>query len=134
VIISWISFTCFFVAALIHIGFFIFEAFLLYKEPVYKSLGYTDQDIQKLRPWAVNQSIYNLALALITFVGLYLIFKKQILLAGAFVSAAGVTMILAGVTLWVTLPRFKKWALVQLLPPTIGFAFLAAHVADRMGL
>ena len=132
-IVSWLSFFCFFVAALAHIGFFIFEVFLLPKPHVYKKFGYTEDSFKLVKIWATNVGFYNLCFALGTLTGLYFIFKKQIMLAGVLTSFCGLSMITAGIALWVTAPHLRRWALLQILPPVIGFAFLAMHVVERLG-
>ncbi len=131
--ISWLSFGFFLLAGVIHLGFFVFEAFLMGRPHIARSLGYGEVEIKAIRPWALNQSVYNLSLALITFFGLWLIFKKQIMISGALVSAAGLTMILAGVTLWFSAPRLRWAAAMQFVPPLLGFVFLILHIKERMG-
>jgi len=132
-LVSWLSFFCFFAAALIHVGFFVFEFFLLPQPEYYKKLGYTDEQMKAVSVWAKNIAIYNLCLALGVFIGLGLIFKKQIMLAGALNSFCGVFMIVAGVSLWVLKPQLKKAAMLQFVPPAIGFLFLALHILERVG-
>lgn len=121
-IVSWISFACFFTAALIHIYFFIFEFFLFPKKESGPAVV-----------WAKNVAIYNLSLAFGVLYGLRLIFQKQIMMAGLIVSFCGLTMLVAGITLWITAPSFRKWALLQAVPPGIGFIFLVFHILDRLG-
>jgi putative membrane protein len=131
-IISWLSFTCFTVAAILHFGFFVFESILLPKPHWYKKMGYTDESFKPVKAWAINQGIYNLCLSLGTLTGLYFIFKKQIMLAGVLTSFCGLTMIATGICLWLTQKKLRKAALLQILPPTIGFLFLTAHIIERI--
>jgi uncharacterized membrane protein len=133
-IVSWLSFICFVIAAFVHIGFFVFEFFFLPKAEIYRPLGYTDETIKPVKIWARNVAIYNLALAVGVFYGLHFIFKKQIMTAGAVTGLCGFTMIAAGITLWVTAPQMRKWALWQALPPIVGFFFLMLHVLERVGV
>lgn len=132
-IYSWISFFVFLVAGLIHFGFFTFEVFYLPRQKVYTKLGYTDEAMKFVKVWAFNVGIYNLCLGLITFYGLYKVVQRDIFVAGALITASGVTMIMAGIALWFSTPKLRKFALLQGLPPLVGFIFLALHVLERMG-
>jgi putative membrane protein len=125
---EWIAFSFFFLAAMIHIGFFVFETFLLQKTSTAKRMGITGDAHKAVKPWAFNQGFYNLFLALGTLSGLYMIFQKKIMTAGALVSFCGLSMIGAGIALWFSIPRLRKFALLQLAPPLIGFIFLFFHV------
>ncbi len=131
--VSWLSFILFFLAAVIHLGFFVFEAFLLRRPEMYKQLGYSAEEIRALQPWALQRGIYNFCLALGVFVGLYLIFKKQIMVAGALVSLSGLTMVAGGIVFWFSSKTARPWALLQVLPPLLGFVFLIIHVLERIG-
>jgi hypothetical protein len=130
-IVSWLSFIAFFIAALIHIGLFAYQIFIL-PQHTNKSLGSELADYSPGRIWANYLAAYHLSLALGVFCGLYLIFKKQIMLAGALTSFCGLTMIIAGTTLAYTNKKLLKIALLQIIPPLIGFLFLIAHVVDRL--
>ncbi len=125
---EWISFFFFFLAALIHVGFFVIESILFQKKDGYKIFKIQPEDHQKVKIWAFNQGFYNLFLAFGTFIGLALIFKKQIMLAGVLTSFCGLSMIGAGIVLWVSAPQLRRGALAQILPPLIGFVFLSFHV------
>ncbi len=125
---KWISYYFFFFAGLVHIGFFFFEAVLIRRTETARRLGLTDDAHAQVKIWAINQGFYNLMLALGTFLGLWLVRQKQVMLAGLLTSFCGITMIVAGVVLFVTAPRLRKWALLQALPPLLGFLFLVSHV------
>lgn len=124
-IVKWISFIFFGLAGFIHIGFFIFESFILPKKD-----GYSPQ----VKIWAFNQGFYNLFLAIAMFMGLYYVRQFDIKTAGAFVSFSGLSMIAAGLVLMYSYRKMWKMALVQMVPPMIGFVFLALHVIDRLSL
>ncbi|MCB0349738.1 MAG: DUF1304 domain-containing protein [Bdellovibrionales bacterium] len=130
---EWISFIFFGMAALIHVGLFILESFLFQKDGAQAKLGLTKEQHAAVKPWALNQGYYNLFLAIGTFVGLSLVLKKQILLAGVLTSFCGLSMMGAGTVLWFTVPRSRKFALLQILPPLIGFAFLFFHISSSIG-
>ena len=119
-IVQWAAFALFFIAALIHMGFFVYEWFYLKADPAVKI-------------WAKNQAVYNLCYAIGTFVGLYYVLKLEVKTAGVVISLFGFFMIVAGATLWFTVPKLRKAALVQAVPPLLGFVFLALHILHRLG-
>lgn len=129
---SWTSFVCFFIGALAHLGFFIFEVGFLPKPSVYQRLGYTDEQMRVIKPWVINQGFYNLCLALGTFYGLANVLQKNIMVAGAVTSVCGFTMLGAGLVLWVSQPRLRRVALIQILPPFFGFFALVIHILERL--
>jgi putative membrane protein len=129
---QWLSFAFFLTAGLIHVGIFIIESILFQKPGGYKWFKVSEQHHAAVKIWAFNQGFYNLFLALGTFVGLYFIFQKQIMLAGLLTSFCGLSMIGAGVALWFSEPKLRRGALLQILPPLFGFATLALHVVDRL--
>ncbi len=127
-IAQWLSFFLFFTAALIHIGFFVIETFLYQKDSAIEKFGLTPEKHKATKVWAFNQGFYNLFLGLGTLWGLSYVLKKQIMVAGALTSFCGFSMIGAGIVLWVTVPNMRKAALLQLLPPLLGFVFLSFHI------
>ncbi len=126
--VEWISFIFFFIAALIHIGFFILESILFQRPDGYKYLKIPAKDHSAIKLWAFNQGFYNLFLGLGTLLGLGFIFQKQVFVAGVLTSFCGLSMIGAGLVLWFSAPPLRRGALIQLLPPLIGFIFLSFHV------
>jgi putative membrane protein len=125
---EWISFFFFAIAGLIHIGFFVAESFLFQKPNGYKLFKLSEKDHAAVKVWAFNQGFYNLFLGLGTFLGLAFIFKKQVMLAGVLTSFCGLSMIGAGLVLWLSAPQLRRGALAQMIPPALGFFFLAFHV------
>lgn len=127
-IAQWISFTMFAIAGLIHIGFFIFESYYLQKSQARQFLKISEIEHQSIRPWALNQGFYNLFLAIGVFIGLSYVRKLQIMMAGLMISFSGACMIVAGVVLFFSVPKMRKFALLQAGFPILGFIFLAIHV------
>ncbi len=125
---EWISFFFFFLAALIHVGFFVFESILLQRPSAQSQLKLSESEFAKVKPWMFHQGFYNLFLAVGVFFGLALIFKKQVVAAGALTGFCGLCMTMAGLLLFIQQPNFRKWALLQFIPPVIGFFFLSFHV------
>lgn len=130
---SWISFSLFAIAAVIHFLFFIFESFVFQKPGAEKLLKLTPEQHKAVKPWAFNQGFYNLMLSLGTFLGLYFVLSKKVMMAGLITSFTGASMIVAGIVLWFSVPTFRKSALVQILPPALGFVFLIIHILRSMG-
>lgn len=125
---EWISFFFFSLAGLIHIFFFVLESFLLQKTDGYRLMKINPSDHAAIKPWAFNQGFYNLFLAVGIFVGLYFVLKTQIQLAGVVTSLFGLGMIGAGIVLFFSAPKLRKGAYLQIMPPLLGFAFLAFHI------
>ena len=119
--VSWLSFACFALAGLIHGGFFIYEVFVLPKH----------QESAVVKIWARNLGVYNFCFAVGTFVGLYFVLKLQVMLAGVLIGFCGISMIIAGLTLWFSAPRLQRFALLQSVPPALGFVFLTFHVLSK---
>jgi len=127
-IIQWVSFFFFFVAAVMHVGFFIIESFLYQKPDGYKFFKISPQDHQATKTWAFNQGFYNLFLALGTFWGLYFVTQKQVMVAGVLTGFCGMSMLAAGVVLWLSAPHLRKAAYYQIIPPLLGFISLSFHI------
>lgn len=127
-IIQWVSFFFFFVAAVMHIGFFVIESFLYQKPEGYKFFKVSPQDHQATKNWAFNQGFYNLFLALGTFWGLYFVTQKQVMVAGVLTGFCGMSMLAAGVVLWFSAPQLRKAAYYQIIPPLLGFISLSFHI------
>lgn len=127
--VQWMSFVCFFVAAVIHVIFFVVESILFQRPDGYSYFKMPEQDHKAAKVWAFNQGFYNLFLAIGTFVGLLMIFQKKIMLAGVLVSFCGMSMLGAGIVLWFSAPHLRRGAYVQIIPPLLGFFFLFFHVA-----
>ena len=126
-IVQWLSFAFFFLAALIHVGFFVMESILFQKPGGHKIFKVTEAEHAAVKVWAFNQGFYNLFIAIGTFVGLTLIFQKQFFVAGIMTGFCGLSMIGAGVVLWFSAPRLRRGALIQMIPPILGFIFLSFH-------
>lgn len=128
-IVQWLSFLFFAVAGLLHILFFVMESILYQRPDGYKLFKTAPEHHSAVKPWALNQGYYNLFLALGTFMGLFFVLRKQIMLAGVLIGFCGLSMIGAGLVLWFSSPSLRRGALIQLVPPALGFFFLSFHIA-----
>jgi len=132
---KWISYFFFALAAFIHLAFFIYESFVLQKSDQAARLGLTADQHKAIKPWVFNQGFYNLFLAIQMLIGLILVNKLRPDIAGPLTGLAGLFMLLAGLILFFTTPRSKEalrtGALIQFIPPALGFFFLIFHVFNR---
>lgn len=112
-----LSLVLFGVSAGLHVLFFVIESILFQKPQGYKYFKMSEQDHKGAKLWALNQGFYNLFFALGMFAGL--IRNDHSLLVFCALSMIG-----AGVVLWVTAPRLLKGALIQMVPPALGLVLL----------
>ena len=125
---KWISYGLFSLAALIHIVFFILESFFLQNAKNVDLFKIKSEDHKAIKTWAMNQGFYNLALALQMIIGLIFVLKGEPKTAGLLVGLSGLTMIMAGIVLFFSAPQLRRGALLQALPPLLGFLFLFSHI------
>ena len=91
-----------------------------------------EHDSPALRLFAVNQGVYNLALAIVVLVGVVLLATAQpaspLAIGGLAVTIAGCSiMVVAGAALALTAPpRMLGAALAQALPPVLAIVLLLA--------
>lgn len=126
--LAWVSFIFFAIAAIVHFSFFILESILFQKPNGYKLFKLKESDHEPVKIWALNQGFYNLFLALGMVVGLYFVIIGRRESAGVLVGFSGLSMIGAGIVLLFTSPNTRRGALLQILPPAIGFFFLLFHI------
>lgn len=118
------------VAALLHVLFFVLES-VLFRRPAGRRLFgmRAEHDSPPLRLFAVNQGVYNLALAIVVLVGIGLLVADAASVAGRALVIAGCSvMVVAGIALALTAPRrMLGAALVQALPPLLAIGALLAR-------
>lgn len=116
-------------AAMLHLLFFVLES-VLFRRPAGRRLFgvRAEHDSPPLRLFAVNQGVYNLALAIVVLVGVGLLVADATSVAGLAVVVAGCSvMVTAGIALAVTAPRrMLGAALAQALPPLLAIVALLA--------
>ncbi len=115
------------IAATLHVAFFVLES-VLFRLPIGRRVFgvRAESDSAPLRLFAVNQGIYNLALAIVVFIGIVLAALEPASIAGIAVIVAGcAVMTVAGAALALTAPlRTLPIALAQGLPPLLAIAAL----------
>jgi putative membrane protein len=127
-IAEWLSFIFFSFGGIVHLVLFIMESVLFQRKGGHRLFGTNEADYSAVKVWAFSQGFYNLFLALGTFVGLSFVLKKQVMLAGVLTGFCGLSMLVAGIVLWLTSPQLRKWAFAQAIPPLLGFLFLYFHI------
>lgn len=118
-------------AAALHVVFFVLES-ILFRRPAGRRLFgvRAEQSSAPLRLFAVNQGIYNLAIAIVAAVGIGLLLTApagdDLAVAGLAVTIAGCSiMVVAGAALALTAPpRLLGAALAQGLPPAAAIVAL----------
>ncbi len=131
-IVQWVSYFFFFLAGLIHVGIFVLESVLYQRPGGHKYFGVKQEHHAVTKKWAFNQGFYNLFLAIAMFIGLYYVNQLQVRMAGVIVSFAGLSMITAGLALIYSDRRMLRGAMIQIIPPLLGFFFLAFHIIGRI--
>ncbi len=126
--LEWISFIFFSLSAAIHVGFFVLESVLFQKTGGHKIFKIKESDHAAVQIWALNQGFYNLFLAVGMLLGLFFVIDGRREAAGILVSFCGLSMIGAGLALFFSARHLRRGALIQMLPPAIGFLFLVAHI------
>ena len=118
-------------AAIVHVTFFVLESVLFSLPAGRRVFGVrAENDSAPLRLFAINQGVYNLALAIVVIVGIVLVTIDPVALTGTAVIVAGCSvMTVAGAALALTAPRRTvPIALTQGIPPLIAIvAVLAAR-------
>lgn len=116
-------------AATLHVAFFVLES-VLFRLPFGRRLFgvRAEADSAPLRLFAVNQGLYNLAIAIVVFVGIVLVAIEPTSITGTAVVIAGcAVMVVAGAALALTAPpRMLPVALAQGIPPLIAIITLVA--------
>lgn len=132
VFMEWISFFCFFVAAVIHVAFFSIESIFFQRSGGHKIFKVKEADHEIVKVWALNQGFYNLFLSLGMFLGLYFVLRLQVVVAGVLTGFCGISMVGAGIVLWISSPKMRQAALIQLVPPLLGLLFALSHVTKYL--
>ncbi len=114
-------------AATLHVAFFVLES-VLFRLPFGRRVFgvRAEADSAPLRLFAVNQGVYNLALAIVVVVGIVLTAAEPGSIAGPAVVVAGcAVMVVAGAALAFTAPpRLMPAALAQGIPPLLAIVAL----------
>ena len=114
------------IAALIHVYIFVLESLRWTAPATRTTFGTTAEEAEATKEMAFNQGFYNLFLAIVTAVGIVLTLVDHADAGAALVFASAGSMVAAGLVLLISSPEKGRSALIQLTPPAIGVAALAA--------
>lgn len=122
-----------FVAALVHLGFFLLESVVWTNPRVQRLFGIRrPEDGEVLRPVMFNQGFYNLFLALGAGIGLVLYGTATTFEGGIAVAMfALLSMLLAGLVLLASNRALWRGALVQAGPPLVALVLLGIALGSR---
>ncbi len=115
-------------AGLLHVYFFLMESVLWSRPRIWRRFGVADQAAADLiRPMAYNQGFYNLFLAVWVLVGAGLFWADgDTGVAGRTLVLFGLgSMVAASLVLASTGSRYYRAALLQGVPPLVGFVLFA---------
>jgi putative membrane protein len=108
------------VMAVIHVYIFCLETILWGKPSTNRAFGVTDNSAQVLRGLMFNQGFYNLFLAIALLVGFFWSTRPGSLLqAQTIKDYAALSILGAGLVLWMSDPRLIKPAMIQAGPAVI---------------
>jgi putative membrane protein len=117
-------------AAAIHVWFFVLESLLFARPGVAARFGLrTPDQVEAVRPMALNQGFYNLFLAVGIAAGVAQMAGGADVAGRSIVLFACLCMVWAGIVLFVSSPRLARAALLQLAPPLL--AIVATFVLPR---
>lgn len=117
-------------AALLHVYFWVLES-LTFTTKGRKVFGVPAEDVEAVKPWALNQGYYNLFLAIGAFVGAALTICDGCQAGRALLWFTMATMLGAALVLIATDRKMLKGALVQGTFPAIALALLAVDALGR---
>ncbi|WP_369794778.1 DUF1304 domain-containing protein [Cellulomonas sp. HZM] len=117
-------------AAVLHVVIFLMEAVLFSRPEVHGRFRTRGEDVEAVRPWALNQGFYNLFLAVVALVGVVLVGAGQHAVGGALVLAACGSMVAAALVLVGTDRRMARAAATQGVVPALAVAATIVALAS----
>ena len=116
-------------AALLHVYIFVMES-LTWTSPRTRAVfGTTEEEAQTTKLLAFNQGFYNLFLAIVTVVGVAVVFSGATAVGVALVLAGVGSMLAAAVVLLAAAPDKARAAVTQGLLPLLAVALLVVGLA-----
>ena len=117
------------VAAAIHLYIFVLESVAWTGDRARATFGTTPEQARETRSMAFNQGFYNLFLAVEVVVGVVVLAAGSTAVGATLVFVGAGSMVAAGLVLLTSDRTKTRPALVQLTPPLLGIALLAAGLA-----
>ncbi|SCX37799.1 putative membrane protein [Klenkia marina] len=117
------------VAAAIHLYIFVLESLAWTGEKARATFGTTPAEAEATRSMAFNQGFYNLFLAVEIAAGIVVVAAGATAVGATLVFVGAGSMVAAGLVLLTSDRSKTRPALIQLTPPLLGIALLAAGLA-----
>lgn len=116
-------------AAVLHVYIFVMESITWTSARTRALFGTTKDDAETTRLLAFNQGFYNLFLAVVTVIGVALVFSGATAVGAALVLAGVGSMLAAAVVLLASAPDKARAAVIQGVFPLIGIVLLVVGLA-----
>jgi putative membrane protein len=118
------------VAAAIHVYVFVLESLAWTGAKARATFGTTPEQARDTRSMAFNQGFYNLFLSVEVAVGVVVLAAGSTAVGATLVFVGAGSMVAAGLVLLLSDRTKTRPALIQLTPPLLGVALLAAGLAS----
>lgn len=112
------------ITAILHILFFKLESIDFMKPETLKRFGLDEHSGEFVKTWAFNQGFYNLFLAIGLLYSIFLLFKGNVEKGVTLASFILLTIIGAGLVLYISVPAKFSAALIQAVPAVIALTAL----------
>ncbi|GJF08606.1 membrane protein [Mycolicibacterium cyprinidarum] len=116
-------------AAVLHVYIFVMESITWTSARTRALFGTTKDEAETTRLLAFNQGFYNLFLAVVTVIGVALVFSGATAVGAALVLAGVGSMLAAAVVLLASAPDKARAAVIQGVFPLIGIVLLVVGLA-----
>lgn len=116
-------------AAVLHVYIFVMESITWTSARTRALFGTTKDEAETTRLLAFNQGFYNLFLAVVTVIGVALVFSGATAVGAALVLAGVGSMLAAAVVLLASAPDKARAAVIQGVFPLIGIILLVVGLA-----
>jgi putative membrane protein len=116
-------------AAVLHVYIFVMESITWTSARTRAVFGTTKDEAETTRLMAFNQGFYNLFLAVVTVIGVVLVFSGATAVGAALVFAGVGSMLAAAVVLLASAPDKARSAVIQGFLPLIGIVLLVLGLA-----
>jgi putative membrane protein len=116
------------ISGLIHVLFFFVESIWFMRKKFYKRFLMSEADALVTKDLFFNQGFYNLFLAIMNFVGVYVSIRYYAFIGYPFLLCGSGAMVGAGMVLFFTSKEMRVAALIQGLPPLVTFVYLILKI------
>ncbi|MGB0435499.1 MAG: DUF1304 domain-containing protein [Mycobacterium sp.] len=116
-------------AAVLHVYIFVMESITWTSARTRAVFGTTKDEAETTRLMAFNQGFYNLFLAVVTAIGVAVVFSGATAVGAALVFAGAGSMLAAAVVLLASAPDKARSAVIQGFLPLVGIVLLVVGLA-----